>query len=155
MSTLARTQEVVVDASLVAMWVLPEPLTASALALATDWARVNVQAIAPCFMLAEVTSAIYKRVRRGELDLPSADEALDIVLGFGVRLTEEPDLHRRALGLAYHNDRPSPYDAHYLALAERHHCELWTGDERLYNAVRQRIPWIRWIGSYSPASSER
>ncbi len=140
---------VVVDASLVAMWVLSELYSPLALVLADSWAQAEIQPVAPPFMMAEVTSAIYKRVRRGELDLAQAEGALDVVLGFGVRVEEHPRLHRRALALAYRLDRPSPYDAYYLALAELHSCEVWTGDERLYNAVRSELPWVRWIGSYS------
>jgi predicted nucleic acid-binding protein len=48
--------------------------------------------------------------------------------------------------LAHENKRPSTYDCHYLALAERYECELWTGDERLYNAVGAKLPWVKWIG---------
>jgi predicted nucleic acid-binding protein len=141
----------VVDASIAAMWVLPEKHSALALALAEDWVRAAVQPIAPCFMPTEVTNAIYKRVQRGEMSLDQASEALEVVLGFGVRLQEEPGLHRRALTLAHRLNRPTPYDAHYLALAELRGCAIWTGDERLYNAANQRIPWLHWIGAYAPA----
>jgi predicted nucleic acid-binding protein len=141
----------VVDASVVAMWVLPERHSALALALAEDWAQAGIQAIAPCFMPTEVANAIFKRVQRGEISFDHAIEALDVVLGFGVRLEEEPELHRRALALAYHLNRPTPYDAHYLALAELRGCAVWTGDERLYNATRGQFAWLRWIGAYTPA----
>jgi predicted nucleic acid-binding protein len=144
---------VVVDASLAAMWVLREPHSALALALAAEWARAGVEAIAPCFMPAEVTSALHKRVRRGELTLEDARHALDVVFGFGIRLEEEPELHRRALVLAHRLDRPTPYDAHCLALAELRGCEVWTGDERLYSAVRAALPWVRWVGAHIPIGS--
>lgn len=45
------------------------------------------------------------------------------------------------------------YDAHYLALAERLNCELWTADERLWNSVRSELGWVRWIGELSPDSA--
>ncbi len=45
---------------------------------------------------------------------------------------------------------PTIYDALYLALARDHGCEFWTADERLYNAVRDRLPWVHWIGVYQP-----
>jgi len=151
----ADAEVVVVDASLVAMWVLREPHSRLALALAADWAQAGVVAAAPHFMLAEVSSALYKRVRRGELGLAEAQEALDVVLGFGVRLEEGPGLHQRALSLAHRLNRPTPYDAHYLALAESLGCEAWTGDERLYNAVHPQLPWLRWIGAYTPAGGQR
>ncbi len=144
--------EVVVDASLVGMWALREPHSQYALALATAWARAGIQAIAPYFMLAEVTSAIYKRVRRRELSFAEAEEALNVVLGFGVGLVEEPGLHQEALALAHRYNRPSPYDAHYLALAEMRSCAVWTDDERLYNAVHSQLPRLRWVGSPNAAT---
>ena len=137
------------------MWVLPEQHSALALALAEDWAHAGVQAIAPCLMPTEVANAIYKRVQRGEMTFDQASEALDVVIGFGVRLEEEPELHRRALVLSYRLNRPTPYDAHYLALAELYGCALWTGDERLYNAARGQFPWLRWIGTYVPAGGKQ
>jgi predicted nucleic acid-binding protein len=27
-------------------------------------------------------------------------------------------------------------------------CELWTADERLYNAVKDELPWVKWLGNY-------
>ena len=148
MSQAAHSEFVVVDASLATMWVLSEPFSSIALALAAEWRRADVQAIAPTFMQTEVTSAVYKRVRRSELSLSQAQEALDVVLSFGVRLEEQPDLHHRALDLAHQYNRPTPYDAHYLALAELHACEVWSGDERLYNAIGSQFQRLRWIGTY-------
>lgn len=153
MIEVPNPRRVVVDASLVAMWVLPEPHSPRALALATDWARADTEAVAPHLMLAEVTSALYKRVRRGELSLAQAEEALEVVLGFGVRLEGQPELHQRAIALAHHLNLPTPYDAHYLALGELHECEVWTGDVKLYNAVRGRLSWVRWVGAHSPTQS--
>jgi predicted nucleic acid-binding protein len=37
-----------------------------------------------------------------------------------------------------------------VALAERDGSELWTGDERLYNALRVQHPCVRWIADYQP-----
>ena len=48
--------------------------------------------------------------------------------------------------LAHRFGIPAAYDAHYLALAEVEKCELWTADERLWNAVRSEVDWVRWIG---------
>ncbi len=47
--------------------------------------------------------------------------------------------------------RPATYDPHYLALAEREGCEFWTADERLWNAVKADLPWVRWLGERVPA----
>ena len=41
------------------------------------------------------------------------------------------------------------YDSHYLALAERKECELWTADMRLWHSTRGKLAWLRWLGDYS------
>jgi len=141
----------VIDASVAAMWVLSEPYSASALALAADCLRAKRPMLAPLFMPTEVTSAVYKRIRRGEMTLEQAQEALDVVAGFGVQLEDVPAAHPRAIALAHELNRPTPHDSYYLVLAEVRAAECWTGDERLYNAARARCPLLRWIGTYTQA----
>jgi predicted nucleic acid-binding protein len=101
-------------------------------------------------MLAEVTNAIFKAVRRGEISVGDAVANVERVVNFGIDLIEDPVLHTDAIFTAHRLGRPSTYDAHYLALAKQLGCEIWTGDERLYNAVREFVPEIRWIGTFHP-----
>jgi predicted nucleic acid-binding protein len=93
-----------------------------------------------------VSNAIYQSTRRGEIDRAEADEALALVLAADVRLEEDAALHSAAVQLARDLGQSNTYDAHYLALAARHGVDLWTGDRRLYDAVCDRFPHIRWIG---------
>jgi predicted nucleic acid-binding protein len=44
----------------------------------------------------------------------------------------------------------SGYDAAYIALAEALETELWTGDRKLFEKVRDRTESVRWIGDYAP-----
>ena len=46
------------------------------------------------------------------------------------------------------------YDGLYLALAKIEHCELVTGDRKLFNAVRPHLDWVRWIGDYVVEDTE-
>ena len=48
--------------------------------------------------------------------------------------------------LAHEFNRPRAYDTAYLALAQLLGCELWTADERLYNAVQGKLAWVKWVG---------
>ncbi len=98
----------------------------------------------------ELASALYKRMRRGDLALADADAALESFLRLSVDLVSTALLSRTALRLAYRFGLKAPYDAHYLALAEREGCELWTADERLWNGVRRELSWVRWIGEAFP-----
>jgi len=137
---------VVVDASLAAMWAIPEEYTPRALELADRWIRTETRLLAPCLLIAEVTNALYKRVLRNELTLATAQRALDIVLAFAIDIREEPGLAGRAMEWASTLRQLAAYDGQYLALAERYGCELWTGDRRLFQAASPIARWVRWIG---------
>ena len=140
---------VVIDASLACLWVMPEQHTERAFALARRWVASGSRLIAPCLMLTEVTNAVYKRIRRKEMDLTTARQALQIVMEFDIEICEEPGFHERAIELADAFKMPTTYDAHYLALAERYTCPLWTADKKLYDSVRRKLPWVRWVGHLS------
>lgn len=63
-------------------------------------------------------------------------------------------LEERAWALALEHER-SAYNAAYLALAEHEGMLLITGDRRLYNAVKGRLPWVRWVGDYQSVAEVR
>jgi len=142
------SKAVVVDASLAAMWAVPERHSPQALALAERWANGTTRLLAPCLLLAEVTNALYKRVVRKEMTIDTAQAALNVIFGFDIELREEPGLQIRAMELAHRLKQPTTYDCQYLALAEHYRCELWTGDQRLHGAVAGALPWVKWIGQY-------
>ena len=53
----------------------------------------------------------------------------------------------------YHFNHLAAYDAHYLALAEMLGCEFWNADERLYNTVKDELPWVKWLGDFQPSAA--
>jgi predicted nucleic acid-binding protein len=102
--------------------------------------------IAPVLFLFEVVAVLRKQVYQGRLTLKEGSVALDVLLDANVEVVTSTALYRRAWKLADHFNRPTAYDAHYLALAEVEGCEFWTADERLYNSVKDDFPLIRWLG---------
>jgi predicted nucleic acid-binding protein len=62
-------------------------------------------------------------------------------------------LLKRGYELAEEFNRPTAYDAQYLALAERLSCDFWTADERMSNAVSGKFLSIRWLGNWKSAAS--
>jgi predicted nucleic acid-binding protein len=50
--------------------------------------------------------------------------------------------------LATRFNRPAAYDAHHLALAEMMNCEFWTADRRLFNVVKDKLPWVHWLREF-------
>lgn len=137
----------VVDTSLALKWVLDEPYTREARALLATWRAEEVRVLAPALLAYEAANAFHQRVRRGQLTSGVAEDILARLIRTGPELDFDATLVSRALQVAHRFGLSAAYDAQYLALAEREACECWTADERLWNAVKDRLPWVRWIGS--------
>ncbi len=143
---------VVVDTSVALKWVIDEDDTDKAVALLSRWFVAKTTVLAPILLVYELTNAIYQHIRKGEMDLDDAGKALDSALLMFLELDSPGDSsqNRRAMELAHRYTLPATYDPHYLALAERESCEYWTADARLWNAVKGKLPWVRWLGDYKP-----
>src|SRR5206468_1204709 len=101
----------------------------------------------------EVTNILRQRMRSGQprLTLYEATELLQQFLRLPVELLAPLGLYESALALADSHHQPAAYDAQYLALAQLSGCNFWTADERLFNAVSNKLPFVKWIGSYRDA----
>jgi len=140
---------VCIGASLAISWVIGERFTPSALAIRRQWIEDDVEMIVPPIFRPEVTSAIRLAVYRRDVTPDHGRRALDHYLRWPVFLVDDSDdLQRRAYDIATAFDRPRAYDAQYLAVAQSGGCEFWTGDERLIDSLRGRLPWAHWIGDY-------
>jgi predicted nucleic acid-binding protein len=113
------------------------------------WRRDGRGLVAPRLLRYEVTNALHQARRAGRLDDETAPAALRIAIGQPIRFYDDASLHDAALAIARRFNRPASYDSHYLALAEQLGIEFWTLDERLFNAVRHRLPWVRLVGAAS------
>ncbi|MDY6875342.1 MAG: type II toxin-antitoxin system VapC family toxin [Chloroflexota bacterium] len=142
--------QVCIDVNLVLKLVLVEEDSPKAQHLWNTWVDADIEIVAPPLLAFEGTSVICNKMRRG-LVLPEEAELMFKVFHLlGVRLLYPDGLHEKAWELAKRFHRPQAYDSHYLALAEILGLELWTADERLYNAVKHDLSWVKWLGDYSP-----
>jgi len=136
---------VIVDASVILSAFFPDEAQDQAQALIRDHVIGHLQLAAPTLLLYEVTNAVLQARRRGRINDEQAD---DILSSFdGLRIALKPVSWQQMLPLAVRFDC-SAYDAAYLALAEVAEQPLITGDSRMYNAVREHLDWVRWIGDY-------
>ena len=142
---------VVVDTSIALKWVLEEVDSDKADTLLAEWIKKGMLIIAPDLLAYEITNALYRKVRKGEITLDRAKEALAEISLAEIEFDFSPDfaLSTRAIELANHFNLPATYDSRYLALAERKGCELWTADLRMWNSVKGKLDWVRWMGDYS------
>lgn len=144
---------VVVDASVVLKWQLDdEEYVPQATALRNDfYLEGAIKAIAPDLLIYEIVNGIATATRQKRIESNMAVEAMGNLLALGVELRAVEPQRMLELALRYNL---SAYDAAYLALAESEGSELWTGDRPFYQAVSGRLPWIKWVGDYTPVARE-
>jgi len=97
----------------------------------TQWQAEHLRPMAPALVLYEVANAAFQYQRRGYWNAAAVDDLLEMTLGLPLDLVEDAELHREAIAMARRLSLPATYDAHYLALAERLDCNLWTLDAKL------------------------
>ena len=131
-------ERVVIDASVAVKWVLDEPGSPQARALAG--ARLE----APDLLLVECANILWKKVQLGDLRQAEAMARMDLLNQAPVTWASSPDLLGNALRLALHLRHPV-YDCLYLALALELAIPLVTADRRFVQAVSRRPPLARLI----------
>jgi predicted nucleic acid-binding protein len=142
----------VVDASVCGKLLWPEEYSERAVSLFDDADQMGWRLAAPVILPVEITNLIRRRMRAERLPIERALSLLDDFLAQPIDLITDADLHRAALRLTEAHSLGG-HDAHYVALAQRLGCEMWTADERILRAVAGRLTFIRWIGDYVSPST--
>ncbi len=137
----------IVDASVVCKWYLPEDNHNLAKRLLTD----ELSLLAPELLFAEVGNVLWKRLRRETVD-PKEMNRIHWHLSRSLhRVVPLSDLFVPALRIATIIDHPV-YDCFYLALAERENAPLMTADERLITRLTstQWAPLVVSLAKWEP-----
>jgi predicted nucleic acid-binding protein len=132
----------VVDASSVIKWLLPEVHSAAA----RHVLREDNDLLAPDLLWAELGNVLWKRCRAGEI---RAEEARDLLRDFRrlpIGIIPSIFMVGTALDLAMRFNR-TVYDSLYLASAMARRCRIVTADRRLYAALRRGplAPALLWV----------
>ena len=123
---------VIVDASVAVKWFSDEPQANSAEALLTSTEPL----IAPNLVIAEIGSALWKKVIRKLIDPQQALRAMTEAPTYFDRLVPLEELASRATELAIDLRHPI-YNCFYLALAERERAPIVSADAKLLAAATQ------------------
>ena len=134
----------VLDCSVAAKWILPEPDRTAALGLFDRYAAGEVLLIAPDLLLMEFASLLSKRHRRKELSAQQAQAAFRLMSNCAPRLFDTRQQISRALDLSLQHQL-SLWDCVYLALAIEHDCPVLTADRRLFRGGKSGHPSVRLI----------
>lgn len=145
---------VVLDASVWGVWLLAphaEELWQRADSLLAACRDGILTPLAPAHIYAEVGNTVWKTVRAKLRPADWAASTLPLLNDVSLELIGVLPLLDQAVTLAVEWDR-SVYDSLYLALAARERAPLVTADRKLANALRQRAPWVVWLGDVTLAA---
>lgn len=118
----------VIDASVIVKWFLPEAGSAEARALADE------KLVAPELWISETANALWKRRARGDFGQDVVDVFLASLAGSPIEATPISDDVAAALALAAQLRHPV-YDCLYLACALRRETQVVTADRRFFTVV--------------------
>ena len=125
----------IVDASVVAKWLVDEPDSKQARQLISP----EIYLRAPDLLVPEVINTLWKKHRRGDLTHERAAAALNLLLqdhiDVTVHLLPARILGKLALQIATATGR-SAYDCLYLAAAVQAGCRLVTADGRFVRSIK-------------------
>jgi len=142
---------VVVNTSLALKWVLPQlALSQESAELLVAWGSQRTRLLVPRLFFSEVANALYDYVRNADpaypsLTLEQAQASIENLSTLVEPADEDQAIAERALAIAVALGRRHMYDEVFVALAEREQCELWTADEKHWNAVKRRYPMVRCV----------
>lgn len=120
----------VIDASVAVKWLVEEDGSPSAVRLIEEGHDLH----APRLLASEVTNALWRKVRVGELERRDAGPLAGAVPDMPLHWAADEELSASAARLAIEMDRPV-YDCFYLALAHRIAATVVTADARLVHAL--------------------
>lgn len=141
--------ECCVDASVAVKWAIKEePFREEACAFLRQLGAKGVSLIAPPLFINEVDSVIRKYVFSGRMAADEAQKAYTILDNAPVEIIFLEGVRQRARDIAEQFNQQFVYDATYAALADLRACEFWTADKVFYNAVKARLPFVKYLAAY-------
>ncbi|MCP4666609.1 MAG: type II toxin-antitoxin system VapC family toxin [Deltaproteobacteria bacterium] len=139
--------ELLIDASVVLKWYLmDEECCQEAQSLLERHVSGDLALLAPTILPYEVLNALLVAQRMGRIPNDVTETAfsgfLELEIDFLDPFVDYPEI--LTLAHAYHR---SVYDASYISLAKKNNIDFVTGDKRLFNAVKDQMKWVKWIGA--------
>jgi predicted nucleic acid-binding protein len=130
----------VVDACVVAKWVLPdEEYLKAALKIRDDYVSGSTRLFAPSILRLEVASVLWKAVKLKRLTEEDSHESLQALLHMNIALNELDWLQTlETINVAYKLDI-APYDAAYLYVSKKIGAPLLTSDTKLYEKAKDHF----------------
>lgn len=145
-------KSVVVDTSIALKWILQEHDSNIARSLLIQWINQEVVLLAPTLLMYEITNKLHQILNKGSITQEELKKTLRVMLDLEIvlEIPEDFDWNIRSIELAQKYGFKAAYDAHFLVLAERKKCELWTADARIWRAVQKDFPSVHLLDEFEP-----
>lgn len=132
-------RNIVVDASVVAKWFLPdEQVSVAALKIRQDFLELHISISVPIFIFYEINNLLKSAVVSLRINKSQAKEAYAGFLNLGLNAYYSKDLLEAGLENAISLD-VSSYDATYLSLAEQLKIPLFTADQKFIKKASNQL----------------
>jgi predicted nucleic acid-binding protein len=139
---------IVVDASVAIKWYIKDESEINeAVDILLDYEVGKIKFFVPRLFYYETANVIHIAVQRKRITEDEGKNIINDMLEIKTTLVDSGELIRDA----YRNARKyniSVYDAHYLGVAKEHGMILYTADRKLYNSVKEKKKYVKWIGDY-------
>ena len=139
---------VVLDASVALKWQFEdEEVLSGATDLLKDFTDNRIELMTLSLFPYEILSAINVAINRKRIEEEAGYRAIHYITSLGIEMRGFDDL----IDSTFHMARRyglSPYDCAYIALSEKEKCDFFTGDKKLFNSIKHRLSWVKWIGDY-------
>lgn len=139
--------EVVMDASAAAPWILPDETTEFSERLLEEVLDGRRSLVVPALWLYEMLNVLRSGVLRGRITEQQARKGLARISSIPVELVSAEAQGEEGILDAALSMKLSAYDATYLHLARSHGIDLVSADPDLL-ALRDRFPWIHSVEDF-------
>ena len=138
----------VIDASVLIKFYVPEILSDKAEELLTRVERDDVMLLAPDLIYSEVGNILWKKQRMKELTRSEVEEIIDAIVSLPLKIETSKLLLPLAMdiGTAY---GITIYDALYLSMARIYEIKMMTADRKLVDVMAKTDlkEYVGWLGS--------
>lgn len=123
-------KSIIIDASVVAKWLLPDEENFTANLIKAEFAKNAISISIPNFIFYEVNNLLKSAILTGRLDIKRASSLYEAFLDFDFTVYWSKQLLKATLKRAFEL-KISSYDASYVCLAEHLQIPFFTADEKL------------------------